>query len=90
MPGSITGKTQPWFTVTEEKSGLVSADTDINVKHISAVMFTDAAGLAIDVNVKIGSLTTTIPIPAGTPLGIDDATSVIQSDVNAFMFAMGR
>ena len=83
MPGSITGKVQPWFTINEELSDDVLADTDIAVTAISAVAFD------VDVNITIGSLSTAFALTAGVPLGIDSANSTIQVDTNAFMFAMG-
>jgi len=89
MPGSITGKTQPWFTPNQTLSTEVSLDTDINVENISAVFFTNTTGVAIDVELKIGGLATPFPLSAGVPIGIDDATKVIQVNADAFMFAMG-
>lgn len=83
MPGSIQGKTQPWFTINEYLSTSVSAGANINVEKITAVAF-DA-----DVNITIGGLETAFALTSGTPLGIDSSTSFIQVDANAFMFAMG-
>ena len=89
MPASITGKTQNWFTPNEFLSESVTADTNIDVERITAVFFTDALGVAIDVNVKIGSSTVTFPLPAGRALGIDDETLIIQSDVDGYLHGMG-
>jgi len=83
MPGSIQGKVQPWFTINEHLSTDVVADTDESMEKITAVAFD------VDVNITIGALTNAFALPAGTPLGIDSSTSTIQTDVDAFMFAMG-
>jgi len=83
MPASITGKTQPWFTINEFLSASVTANTAIDVNKITAVAFD------IDVNLTVGSLGTAFALSAGTPMGIDSATETIKVDVNAFMFAMG-
>ncbi|MFA6692029.1 MAG: hypothetical protein WCR98_08635 [Saccharofermentanales bacterium] len=83
MPASITGRVQPWFTINEALSDSVTASTNIDVSNISAVAF------SVDVEVTIGSLSTAFPLTAGTPLGIDSSTEKIQTDVDAFMFAMG-
>lgn len=83
MPGSITGRVQPWFTISEEHSESVTASTDIDVSSISAVAF------SVDVNLTIGSLGTAFVLSAFTPMGIDSSTKTIQTDVDAFMFAMG-
>ena len=83
MPASITGRVQPWFTINEALSESVTASTDIDVSRISAVAF------SVDVEVTIGSLGTAFPLTAGTPMGIDSSTKTIQTDVDAFMFAMG-
>jgi hypothetical protein len=83
MPASITGRVQPWFTINEALSDSVTASTNIDVSSISAVAFD------VDVNITIGSLGTEFALSAGTPLGIDSSTKTIQTDVDAFMFAMG-
>ena len=83
MPLAIAGTVQPWFTINEALSESVTASTDIDVSHISAVAF------SVDVEVTIGSLGTAFPLTAGTPMGIDSSTKTIQTDVDAFMFAMG-
>ena len=83
MPASIQGKTQPWFTINELLSESVTASTNIDVESITAVAFD------VDVNITIGGLTTAFALALGTPIGIDVTTSIIQTDVDAFMFAMG-
>ena len=83
MPASITGKTQPWFTINEFLSKSVIASTSIDVANIAAVAFN------ADVNITIGSLSSTFYLAEGTPLGIDSSTSTISVDTDAFMFAMG-
>ena len=84
MAAGTAGKTQPWFTIREDISTQVSASTDISVRRISAVAFDT------DVMLTIGSLGTPFELPAYTPIGIDVATSTIQVDIAAFMFAMGN
>ncbi len=83
MPASITGQTQPWFTINESLSGSVSSGVEISVAGVSAVAFN------VSVNVTIGSLPEAFFLPVGTPLGIDSSTSSIMVDAPAFMFAMG-
>ena len=83
MPGSITGQTQPWFTVNEHLSKNISSGEVIEVGSITAVSFDE------EVNITIGSLGTPFNIPVGTALGIDTSTSQFSIDTDAFMFAMG-
>ena len=83
MPGSIQGKTQPWFTINELLSKPVTASTNIDVDKITAVAFD------VDVNITIGVLGTAFPLAAGVPMGMDSSTSIIQVSADAFMFAMG-
>lgn len=89
MSAGIGKETMNWFTPNEEICESVTANTNIDVTGISAVFFTDVNGDGIDVSVKIGSFATSFPLPSGVPLGIDDNTLVIQTDVDCVMFAMG-
>lgn len=84
MASSITGKTMPWFTISEKLSAPVTAATDIDVSAIAAVSFD------VNVAVTIGTLTTAFALPAGTSIGIDATTATIRIDADAFMFAMAR
>ena len=83
MPASITGQTQPWFTINEYLSKSVTSGETVSVERISAVAFD------VDVNITIGALGTGFPLPAGTPIGIDTSTTQFSVDTGAFMFAMG-
>lgn len=83
MPGSITGRVQPWFTINEHLSRAVTGNMSIDVEKITAVCFD------IDVDITIGSLGTAFALPAGTPIGIDSSTSYVQVSTDTFMFAMG-
>ena len=90
MGGNIGGATMNWFTPNEDKSQVITANTDVSMSEISAVFFTDSNGDAVDVAITIGGFATPFPLPAGTALGIDETTEVIQTDINCVMFAMGR
>lgn len=83
MPADLSGKVQPWFTINESLSTVVTASTNENVEKITAVAFDK------DVDIIIGGLTTAFTLAKGVPMGIDSSTSTIQIDVDAFMFAMG-
>ena len=83
MPSSLYGKIQPWFTINEHLSTSVLANTNIDVSKLTAIAFD------VDVLLTVGALPTAFSLPAGTPIGIDTSTSVVQTDVGAFMFAMG-
>ena len=83
MPASITGKTQPWFTINSLLSDTVTTATPIDVTKITAVAFD------VDVNITIDALATPFALSAGTPMGIDSNTETVTVDVDAFMFAMG-
>lgn len=82
MGVAISGQIMPWFTINEGLSGAVTASTNIPVGGISAVAF------SVDVDITIGSLGSTFPLTAHTPLGIDTSTENIQVSTGAFMFAM--
>ena len=83
MPGAITGKTQPWFTINEHLSQAVTAGDSLSTEYITAVAFD------VDVNITIGSMPTPFALQAGVPLGIDTSTQAVSVDNDAFMFAMG-
>jgi len=84
MAASITGKTQPWFTICESLSTGMTAGQDLDARNIRAVAF------KVDVNLTIGTLSESFALPANQPMGLDDETTSIQVDVDAFMFAMRR
>lgn len=84
MATSILGKTQGWFSIDEDLSQSITANTLSPCNDKIAVAFDK------DVTLTLGTMSFGFELAAYTPLALDDKTVTLSINVDANMFAMGH
>ena len=86
MPGSLTGQTQPWFTVNPSATVTMVADTYIEIGKLKAVSFDDAVTLTFKDGLDNEDSVSIDAFPVS--IGIDSSITHIKTDIDTTLHGM--